>query len=271
MSGSAETPDVGLAPGACRTALVLGGSSDIATAIISELAGNGLQKVMLAVRNPEALTEQAAAAGGISTTVEAWDALDIGSHVALADRAVKVLGTIDLVVCAVGMLGHHAGLGMAPEAIDQMVRTNFSGPAAAIAVLAEKMVEQRRSAPSVGAPATIIVLSSVAAARPRKSNFVYGSSKGGLDAFTRGLGDSLVGTGVRVLVVRPGFVESRMTEGLDPAPFATKPKVVASAVAKALSRRGSSQVVWVPAQLGPLFAVLANAPTRLWRRISGDR
>ncbi|MGB6058948.1 MAG: SDR family NAD(P)-dependent oxidoreductase [Microthrixaceae bacterium] len=270
MSGSAETPDVGLAPGACRTALVLGGSSDIATAIISELADNGLQKVMLAVRDPEALTEQAATEG-VSSTIEAWDALDIGSHTALADRAVEVLGTIDLVVCAVGMLGHHAGLGMAPEAIDQMVRTNFSGPAAALAVLAEKMVEQRRSDPAVGAPATIVVISSVAAARPRKSNFVYGSSKGGLDAFARGLGDSLVGTGVRVLVIRPGFVESRMTEGLDPAPFATKPKAVAGAIVKALSRRRSSQVVWVPALLGPLFAALTNAPTRLWRRVSGDR
>ncbi|MGB3411878.1 MAG: SDR family NAD(P)-dependent oxidoreductase [Microthrixaceae bacterium] len=270
MSGSTHTPDVGLTPGWCRTALVLGGSSDIATAIVSKLADSGLEKVMLAVRSPEALIERVAP-DSISTTVEAWDALDIGSHAGLADRAVEVLGTIDLVVCAVGMLGHHAGLGMAPEAIDQMVRTNFSGPASAIAVLAEQMVEQRRSAPTIGGPATIVVISSVAAARPRKSNFVYGSSKGGLDAFARGLGDSLVGTGVRVLVVRPGFVESRMTEGLDPAPFATRPEVVANAVAKALSRRGPSQVVWVPASLGPLFAVLANAPTRLWRRISGDR
>ncbi len=225
---------------------------------------------MLAVRDVDSV---AVATDGSApqTHLYAWDALDIASHEALVDRAVEVLGTIDIVICAVGMLGHHAGLNMTPEAVDQMVRTNFSGPAAALSVVAPRLVEQRRSAPTMGPPATIVVISSVAAARPRKSNFVYGSSKGGLDAFARGLGDSLVGTGVRVLVVRPGFVRSRMTEGLDPAPFATDPDTVATALAGALERRGASQIVWVPRKLGPLFGVLANAPTRIWRRVSGGR
>ncbi|HTO01298.1 MAG TPA: SDR family NAD(P)-dependent oxidoreductase [Microthrixaceae bacterium] len=253
-----------------RTALVLGGSSDIAIAIVSELGAHGLQKVMLAVRDAESVTGSALP-DGPQRFVEPWDALDIDSHDALADRAAEVLGTVDVLVCAVGMLGHHAGLGMAPEEVDQMVRTNFSGPAAAVSAIAQRMVEQRSASPSAGAPATIIVISSVAAARPRRSNFVYGSSKAGLDAFARGLGDALVGTGVRVLVVRPGFVRSRMTEGLDPAPFATRPEVVAKAVVKALRRRGSAQVVWVPSLLGPMFAMLSNVPTGLWRRISGDR
>lgn len=262
--------DVPAGVGMVRTALILGGSSDIAAAIVEELARLGLQKVMLAVRNPDSVTPSAEGSG-LETFVEKWDALDIASHSVLADRAVEALGAIDLVVCAVGMLGHHAGLGMEPEAIDQMVRTNFSGPAAAVSVIAQRMVEQRSAAPAAGFPSTVVVISSVAAARPRKSNFVYGSSKSGLDAFARGLGDALVGTGVRVLVLRPGFVRSRMTEGLDPAPFSTQPEVVAAALGKALGRRSASQVVWVPGLLGPLFAVLSNAPTRLWRRVSGDR
>lgn len=270
MRGVVRTSGVAPTLPTVRTALVLGGSSEIAAAIISELSNNGLEKVMLAVRNIEGLPE-GVTAHGPQTFIEPWDALNVGSHASLADRAAEALGTIDLVVCAVGMLGHHAGLGMTPEAIDEMARTNFAGPAAAISVIAQRMVEMRSSAPMVGPPATIAVISSVAAARPRRSNFVYGSSKSGLDAFARGMGDALVGTGVRVLVIRPGFVRSRMTEGLRPAPFATDPKTVGVAVAKALGRRGSSQVVWVPALLGPMFGVLSNVPTQLWRRISGDR
>ena len=77
---------------------------------------------------------------------------------------------------------------------------------------------------------TIVALSSVAGERARRSNFVYGSSKAGMDAFLQGLGDSLVGTGVRVMVVRPGFVISKMTEGLDPAPLSTTPEAVADAI-----------------------------------------
>ena len=73
-----------------------------------------------------------------------------------------------------------------------------------------------------------------------------------------------------MLVVRPGFVRSSMTEGLEPAPFATDPATVAAGVVRAV-QRGRSGVVWVPPLLGPLFAVLANVPSPLWRRIAGDR
>ena len=76
----------------------------------------------------------------------------------------------------------------------------------------------------------MVVLSSVAGERARRSNFVYGSSKAGLDAFFTGLGDSLVGSGVRVLVVRPGFVTTKMTEGMDPAPLSTTPDKVAEVI-----------------------------------------
>jgi NAD(P)-dependent dehydrogenase (short-subunit alcohol dehydrogenase family) len=143
-----------------------------------------------------------------------------------------------------------------------MVRTNFAGPAAALAVAADRLVAQGGG--------SLVVFSSVAGVRPRRSNYVYGSTKSGLDAFVRGIADAVHGTGVQVLVVRPGFVRSSMTEGLDPAPFSCEPATVGTAVARALQRRRSA-VVWVPPLLGPLFTVLANLPTPLWRRIAGDR
>lgn len=244
-----------------RTALVLGGTSDIAAAILESLAEHGLQQAVLASRRAPAV-EPAPGGGRVSCTTLEWDALDTASHERLFDDAVGLLGPVDLVVCAVGMLGHHAGRSMGPDSVEQMVRTNFAGPAAALAVVAERLAAQGHGA--------IVVLSSVAGVRPRRSNYVYGSTKSGLDAFARGLADGLVGTGVSVLVVRPGFVRSSMTEGLDPAPFATDPGTVATAVARALGR-GRSGVVWVPAALGPLFALLANLPGPLWRRVAGDR
>ena len=197
-----------------RTALLLGGTSDIGRAILERLAAEGLERAVLASREvPE--HEPVLAGGRVECTTMRWDALDTGGHAALFDRAEADLGGIDVVVCAVGLLGHHAGISMGPEQVDQMVRTNFAGPAAALAVAADRLVARGSG--------TIVVLSSVAGVRPRRSNYVYGSTKAGLDAFARGIADGVHGTGVKVLVVRPGFVRSSMTEGLAPAPFATDP------------------------------------------------
>jgi decaprenylphospho-beta-D-erythro-pentofuranosid-2-ulose 2-reductase len=248
-------------PGArpLRTALLLGGSSDIGRAVLEALVPAGLERAVLALRTPDDGLEVPT---GIATTQLQWDVLDTGAHDGLVDAAIGVLGHLDVVVCAVGMLGHHAGLGMSAVAVDEMARTNFAGPAAVLSVVADRLVTQGHG--------TVVVVSSVAAARPRRSNFVYGSSKSGLDAFAQGLGDALVGTGVEVLVVRPGFVRSSMTEGLDPAPFSTVPSAVGAAVARAVDR-GRGEIVWVPAMLGPMFVVLRNVPRRLWRRIAGNR
>jgi decaprenylphospho-beta-D-erythro-pentofuranosid-2-ulose 2-reductase len=110
-----------------------------------------------------------------------------------------------------------------------------------------------------------VVLSSVAAVRPRRANFVYGAAKAGLDAFARGLADSLHGSGVRVLLVRPGFVIGRMTQGMTPAPLSTTPAAVGRAVAAALA--GRADVVWVPSQLGVLAFALRLVPRPIWRRL----
>lgn len=242
-----------------RTALLLGGSSDIGRAVLAALVPMGLERAVLALRTPSDDLEVPA---GVECAQLPWDTLDIAAHDGLVDASIGVLGHIDVVVCAVGMLGHHAGRSMGPAGVDEMVRTNFAGPAAVLAVVADRLVAQ--------GDGTIVVLSSVAAARARRSNYVYGSSKAGLDAFAQGLGDALVGTGVDVLVVRPGFVRSSMTEGLDPAPMSTDPGTVGAAVQHALEHRRSG-IVWVPSKLGPMFAVLRNAPRPLWRRIAGER
>jgi decaprenylphospho-beta-D-erythro-pentofuranosid-2-ulose 2-reductase len=112
---------------------------------------------------------------------------------------------------------------------------------------------------------SIVALSSVAGERVRRANFIYGSSKAGMDGFFQGLGDSLAGTGVGVLIVRPGFVRTKMTAGMPEAPLATTPAAVAQATVKALQT--GREVVWVPAQLRLVFAVFRHLPRPVWRRI----
>ena len=109
------------------------------------------------------------------------------------------------------------------------------------------------------------MLSSIAGARVRKANFVYGAAKAGLDGFAQGLGDSLDGSGARVMVVRPGFVRTKMTAGMDEAPMSVNAGDVAEAVATGL-RRGS-ETVWVPAKLAAIAFVFRLLPRPLWRRL----
>lgn len=246
-----------------RTVLVLGGGSDIAAATVAAMQGPDPLTVIAAARDADAaINALAMAAPGAELIGRRWDALDIEGHEAFVHDVFDRHGPIDVVLCAVGRLGHHAGLSMSPTDVDAMVRANFSGPAAALGAVARRMVRQRRGA--------IVVLSSVAGARARKSNFVYGSSKSGLDAFAQGLGDAVAGDGVDVIVVRPGFVRSKMTTGLEPAPFSRTPTEVGAAIADTI-RRGGGGITWVPSHLGPMMGILRLAPQNVWRRVAGDR
>ncbi len=247
---------------------MLGGGSDIGAAILAALVPHGLERVVLAARDPQSAIESVrTVAPGVELHGVGWDALDVEGAGRLVAEVEQLIGVPDLVVCTVGALGHHAGRSMNATDVDRMVRTNFAGPAAALATVGEWLAGASNRAPG---NRTIVVLSSVAGVRPRRSNYVYGSGKAGLDAFAQGLGDALVDDDVRVLVVRPGFVRSSMTEGLDPAPFSTVPEVVGDRVARAVVA-GRGGVISIPPLLGPMFAVLRSLPRSWWRRIAGDR
>jgi decaprenylphospho-beta-D-erythro-pentofuranosid-2-ulose 2-reductase len=135
---------------------------------------------------------------------------------------------------------------------------NYTGTVTTLGAIAEVMKKQRHG--------KIVYLSSVAGERVRLSNPVYGSSKAGADAFAQGLSDKLVPFGVNVLIVRPGFVASKMTAHLKPAPFATTPGAVALATKKALGT--SKRIIWVPGLLRWIFAAFRHLPLFLWRKVS---
>lgn len=243
--------------------LVLGGGSDIAAATVATWERSGRITVIVAARDCDAaITAMAMAAPGAELIGRPWDALDVDGHASFIHDVFDRHGPIDVVLCAVGKLGHHAGLSMGPNDVDLMLRSNFSGPAAALSAVGERFAARGNG--------TIVVLSSVAGARARKSNFVYGSAKAGLDSFAQGMGDALAEHGVSVVIVRPGFVRSKMTTGLKAAPFSSDPHTVAAAIVEATAS-GRSRIVWVPPVLGVIMGALRIAPRSVWRRVAGNR
>jgi len=242
-----------------QTIVVLGGTSEIGLAIARKLVSPVTRTIVLACRDLDK-GEQAAAAlrdGPVTVDVVHFDGADSASHEAIVRQIVAAHGDIDVAVLAFGQLGDGEATGRNVEDAAKLAQVNFTGAVSASIAVANQLRSQGHG--------TLVVLSSVAGERVRKANFVYGATKAGLDGFAQGLGDSLVGSGARVLVVRPGFVHSAMTAGMQPAPFATTPDHVAEVTVKGL--RSGRRTVWAPGILRYVFSVLRHVPGPVWRRL----
>jgi decaprenylphospho-beta-D-erythro-pentofuranosid-2-ulose 2-reductase len=243
-------------PGRVSRVLLLGGTSEIGLAILAALDLPASADVILAGRDEQRLAAAGKDLPGRVRTVP-YDAALTRGHQAFVD-GIFAAGPLDLVISAAGILTPQAELVHDVQLAATMIDTNFTGHVTTLLAVAAGMRTRGQG--------TIVVLSSVAAVRPRKANFVYGATKAALDAFARGLADSLHGSGVRVVLVRPGFVTGRMTAGMAPAPLATTPAKVGAATAAAL--RGRRGAVWVPASLAGLAVALRLVPRPAWRRVS---
>jgi len=235
--------------------LLFGGASEIGQQILAALRLPAEAEVVLAGRDEQRMASEAKPLSCQVRTLR-YDAAALDTHEAVLEEAFAS-GPVDLVISAAGVLAGQDVLDDDPLQAGRLVDTNFTGHVTTLLGAAARLRAQGHG--------TIVVLSSVAAIRPRRANFVYGAAKAGLDAFARGLADSLHGSGVRVLLVRPGFVIGRMTQGMAPAPLATTPAAVGTAVASALG--GSAAVVWVPPQLSVLALMLRLVPRPVWRRL----
>ncbi len=243
-----------------ETAVVVGGGSDLAVALLHRLAGRRLRRVLLAGRDVGDL-ESAAEGLRLLGLEEAQhlvlDVRDPAAVDALPAEAERRLGRVDLVVVAAGVLGTADLEVLDAAGVAGLVAANFSGPAAAALCFAKALARQGGG--------FIVVYSSVAGVRVRKANFVYGSAKAGLDGFLQGLSDKLAGSGVEVTIVRPGFVQTKMTAGLPAQPLAVDADKVAQALVSGLERH--ARVIWVPRLLGPLSLVIRAIPRPVWRRV----
>ncbi len=248
-----------------QSVAVLGGTSEIARAIVTELPASHLRRVVLAGRPSPALDEAVAEIRQTLTERGADPAVRVSSwefDAAATDRHAEVIDSIfahdvDLVILAFGVLGDQEDFEADPDSAVLAAQTNYVGAVSAGLRVGRHLREQGHG--------TLVVLSSVAGLRARRSNFVYGSTKAGLDVFAQGLSDSLVGTGASVLVVRPGFVRTRMTEGLPDAPLATTPQQVAQDTIKGL--RKGSHTVYSPAAVGAVMAGLRSVPRPVFRKL----
>jgi short-subunit dehydrogenase len=240
------------------TVLILGGRSEIGSELAVRLAPGAA--VVLAARGADRLDEQVAAiraAGAVAVSTREFDADDLDSHGPLIASVIAEHGAIGTAVLAFGVLGDQ-GLAETDAAhAVAVVHTDYVAQVSLLTHLAATMRQAGRG--------ELVVFSSVAGVRVRRANYVYGSAKAGLDGFASGLADALHGTGVRLLIVRPGFVIGRMTDGMAPAPLASTPSQVAAATARALARNRRS--VWIPWTLRPLFFGMRLLPQFVWRRM----
>lgn len=244
--------------GSPQSVLVLGATSDIAQAITRRLVQRRCCTVVLAARRPERLDGFAAelkAMGATTVDTVAFDATHTDDHAKVLGDAFERHGDLDVVLLAFALYRQDY-TGDVAGAVDAAM-TNYVGSVSACLVVAEHFRRQGHG--------LLVVLSSVAGERVRKANFVYGSTKAGLDGFAQGLGDALDGSGARVLVVRPGFVATKMTAGQPKAPLATTQDAVADAVVRAMAL--GREVVYVPSALRYVFMVLRHLPRRVWRRL----
>jgi NAD(P)-dependent dehydrogenase (short-subunit alcohol dehydrogenase family) len=241
-----------------ETIVILGGRSEIGLAVARRLAP-GATAVLAARRSDELAHEVQAIrhAGAAAVDTVEFDADDLAAQRDVLDGIVHRHGSLDVVVIAFGILGDQARAERDAEHARAIVHTDYVAHVTILTHLAQILRDQ--------ASGTLVVFSSVAGARVRRANYVYGSAKAGLDGFASGLADALHGSGARLLLVRPGFVIGRMTAGMAAAPLSSTPEAVADAAVAAL-RSGRGEV-WVPRALQPIFAVARHAPRPLWRRM----
>ncbi len=242
-----------------QTIVLLGGTSEIGLAITRQLIGPTTRTIVLACRDID--RGERAAAGlrhhSLAVDVVHFDATATETHAEIARSLSQAYGDIDVAIIAFGLLGDGAVTAIDPVAAAEIAEVNFTGVVSSTIAIANRMRHQGHG--------SIVMLSSVAGERVRRANPVYGGTKAGIDGFAQGLGDSLIDDGVHMLIVRPGFVHTKMTTGKKAAPFSTTPEKVADVTVRAL--RARRRVVWAPPLLRYVFSVLRHLPSPVWRRL----
>ena len=240
--------------------LLLGGTSDIGLAIVEAYLARRPARVVLGVRSTSGTRDAAAArvsaAGATDVVLVDFDAADPASHPASIDEAFEG-GPIDLAIVAFGLLGDAEANWHDQAAAVELATVNYTGAVSVGVLLADRL--------TAAGSGRIIALSSVAGEKVRRSNFVYGSPKAGMDAFFLNLGTALEASGVRVHVVRPGFVRTSMTDGREALPLAVDASQVAADVVRGVD--ADRRIIWSPRIFQPVMFALKHVPGPIFRRL----
>lgn len=243
-----------------QTILLLGGTSEIGLAICERYLQNAHARIVLAAmpNDPgrDAAVAQMKAAGARSVELIDFEATDPDTHPKMIDQAFAN-GDVDVAIVAFGILGDAEELWQNQHKAVLAVEINYTAAVSVGVLLAEKMRGQGFG--------QIIAMSSAAGERVRRSNFVYGSTKAGLDGFYLGLGEALREFGVRVLVIRPGQVRTRMSAHVKEAPLTVDKEYVANLAVTAAAK--GKELVWAPAAFRYVMMVLRHVPRPIFRKL----
>jgi decaprenylphospho-beta-D-erythro-pentofuranosid-2-ulose 2-reductase len=240
-----------------KCVLILGASSDIAKATARQYAQKGYT-ILLAGRSAETLepfSKDLVIRYKIAAKYVAFDAENIGSHTAFYQQLTPVP---DIVVCVFGYLGDQEVAQQQWAESNRIIQANYTGAVSILNIVANQM-EARKAGVIVG-------ISSVAGERGRQSNYIYGSAKAGFTAYLSGLRNRLTRSGVHVVTVKPGFVDTKMTSGLKlPAPLTAQPAQVASKIVRAVDRK--ADVVYVLWMWRWIMLIIKCIPEGIFKKL----
>lgn len=241
-----------------KTLLILGGTSDIGRATARAFATQDWA-VQLAGRDLEALQREAddiTVRSGAIVTIHRLDVLDTTSF---PDFIATLPSLPDVVVSVIGLLGEQARAETDLDHATMVMRSNYEGPSLILGLFAERFLARGEG--------TIVGVSSVAGDRGRASNYVYGSAKAGFSAFLSGLRGRMAKRGVHVVTVKPGFVRTRMTDGLNlPRLLTAEPGEVAEAIKRSVINQKNE--IYVRPVWSAIMFIIRSVPEFIFKKTS---
>jgi short-subunit dehydrogenase len=240
--------------------LILGATSPIARSIGAAYAEAG-HSVYLGVRDVEEgrrLASDISIRFQVESESGVFDALEFDQHPQFVDEVERRLGPIEVAVVAFGYMGDQDESEHDFDAARRVIDTNYTGAASICEVIARKMAERRSG--------SIVGIASVAGDRGRKSNYVYGSAKGAFALYLQGLRNRLHDAGVHVMTVKLGFVDTRMTYGMETAIPIADPEAAGAAVFQAERRKQNE--LYYPRFWRGIMGVIKAIPESLFKRLS---
>jgi len=239
---------------------ILGATSTIARAVSRRMAERGAA-LYLAARDEdeiERIGRDLRVRTGAEVAWGSFDATDPETHAEVFDAAEASLGELDGAIVAVGLLGDAEQAQRDADYARRIIDVNYTGVVGLLTEAANRFEAQGHG--------LIAAFSSVAGDRGRASNYVYGSAKAGLSAYLQGLRARLYGSGVHVLTVKPGPVDTAMTFGMDdPPPLMADPETVAADVVEAIERE--ADVLYTPGIWRVIMGVIRAIPEAVFKRV----
>lgn len=237
--------------------LVIGATSAIAEATARVYASRCAQIFLTGrdIGRLQAISHDLMVRGANTASHYCLDVNSIAEHADMLDAAWAALGQVDIVLIAHGTLPDQAACEASVERSMQEFSTNGTSTIALATAIAQRL----RS------PGTLAVISSVAGDRGRSSNYLYGSAKAAVTTFLSGLRQRHADSGVNVLTIKPGFVDTPMTQAFKKSALWAKPDQIARGIVKAIDRRRA--MVYLPWFWWPIMQVIKNIPEFVFVRI----